>query len=495
MTTRQRLGEYLRSLRTKIRGATTSKAEVAPQPDDSPKVVAQSPKTATRPKRKRSLPRRRYHLGLDWGTSTTKLVLRDYDSPRGELGVAYVLRPAGDSGYRYPSTIAYDDGKVFFGDVAEKRRDSCASWWVSLKAQFALGAASPDLPATLTVTDLAVLSLAHTMRIGMLQANRLAEAIKHEARFSVTVGVPVVELEEPLARNEYLTAVRTAFTLAVREKVDVQGIEVNEALALLETARTTVASADARRPSTNEVTFNWLRPELAAGMYWSFRSPTIDKGLYGGVDIGAGTTNAVFFRIHHRQVGEQLIDKGALSFYGGACKPPGMDAIDEVLAAETGQSPAAIRGQEAGLLGRPALLAASRRHIDGYVKTYKAAFSEGYRKEARQSSWNKLNIILFGGGSKLKAVRKAMAAPPWRNLNAPRLVETLGCPPDLCELPTRPRAEGAPFAGDPTFLLVAYGLAVHYLDFPPYRLPSEVSDLKSLPGRHFTTFDDLGYDK
>ena len=496
MTTRKSYGEYLRGLKTKLVERIKPQRGVSASPTAGAKAGGGAPSTAPHSEDQRARrPRRRYHLGLDWGTSTTKMVLRDYDSPSGELGIAYLLRPSVDGHYRYPSTIAFDDGRLFFGDMAEERRQSCSQWWVSLKAHFALGVASPELPASLTVTNLAVFSLAHAMRLGLLEATRMADAVDHDVRFSVTVGVPVVELEEPLARGEYLVAVRVAYALAVREELDVQGIGVDAAVDALRRARAAVALADERRPSTSEVTYNWLRPELAAGMYWSFRSPAIDRGLYAGVDIGAGTTNAVFFRINSRHEGEQLIDKGGLSFYAGACNPPGIDAVDAALAAKTDQSPAAIRGQEAKLLENQELRFAVEPQIDRFVGTYRQAFSEAYRKERRQGPWNKLNLILFGGGSKLAPVQLAFVQPPWANLELPRVVKTLGSPPDLCEIPERPQAQPVRCRGDATFLQVAYGLAVHYLDFPPYRLPSEVSDLNVMPARSFRSFDDLGYNK
>ena len=80
---------------------------------------------------------RRYHLGLDWGTSATKMVLRDYsDRSRQDTGSAIVIE-YGTAGSRYPSTIAFDGERFWFGFEAEKRRSS-STIWDSLKAKAAV---------------------------------------------------------------------------------------------------------------------------------------------------------------------------------------------------------------------------------------------------------------------------------------------------------------------------------------------------------------------
>lgn len=435
---------------------------------------------------------RRYHLGLDWGASATKMVLRDYDYP-GDQGIAVVLRPGPGGNTRYTSTVAIASGKLMFGPAAE---ESLGMVWRSLKAWFALEQRrfdAPDPPPGLTVLDLATLALAHYMRIAHDTADQLAQAVGCDARMGVTVGVPVVELETKIARDRYLLAVRRAYAIAVRAKKDVQGIDIGAAKELIDAADKSVAAADERMPRGHDVASDWLRPELAAGMLWSFRSPRIDIGLYGGVDIGASTTNAVFFRIRSHRIGDELIHKGGLSFYGGACQPPGMDGFDRQLAHALGVPCHDVRGNEERYLRSEPSNRAITGTTDSFFKTYRDAFSTAYRKEARQGAWQQLKVITFGGGSRVEAVRKRFRAPPWQNLRPPETLEDLGCPPDLHELGAA-GSDPPQFTDDPVFMLVAYGLALRRGDFPDLHLPDELSDLKPRPKREFVTFEALGYE-
>src|SRR5208282_3575266 len=57
-------------------------------------------------------PKRRVHLGIDYGTSTSKIVLRDYGAPGGEAAFV-VLR---DESFRIPSRVCVAANELIFGD-------------------------------------------------------------------------------------------------------------------------------------------------------------------------------------------------------------------------------------------------------------------------------------------------------------------------------------------------------------------------------------------
>src|SRR4051812_14274720 len=68
---------------------------------------------------------RAIHVGVDYGTSWSKLVYRDYEAPGGET--SYVVfatdekRQQGD--FRYPSLVCHHDSKFWFGDDAAARAE------------------------------------------------------------------------------------------------------------------------------------------------------------------------------------------------------------------------------------------------------------------------------------------------------------------------------------------------------------------------------------
>ena len=57
---------------------------------------------------------RRFHLGIDYGTSTSKLVFRDYGGPGGEKAFVVV---EGET-FRIPSTVAVVSDRLVLGSPA-----------------------------------------------------------------------------------------------------------------------------------------------------------------------------------------------------------------------------------------------------------------------------------------------------------------------------------------------------------------------------------------
>lgn len=65
--------------------------------------------------------KRRVHLGIDYGTSASKIVFRDYGAPGGEVAVV-VLRYGS---FRIPSRVCVTSSELVFGDKW-KEREECA---------------------------------------------------------------------------------------------------------------------------------------------------------------------------------------------------------------------------------------------------------------------------------------------------------------------------------------------------------------------------------
>lgn len=414
---------------------------------------------------------RHYHLGLDWGTSTTKLVLRDYSL--GSNSAAYVLRPTGtQEGGRYPSAASVHNGLVLLGDAAVGQRGTTE---YSLKAK----AETPQLFGTrvpgatrLTYEALATLYLAHVMKLALDVSSVLAHGVGQHPRLGVTLGIPTERgWKETLLAPVFLRMARTAYDIGVRRGIDPQGCSEQEAEKLLRVERP-------HNSRTNTPNYEqWLRPELGAAMLWAFRSPAIAPGLYSCVDIGAWTVNTSYFRIRHDHLDGEYRDKGGLSFFGGACGPPGMNEVCTRLAnALRVVDPTELRGRE------DALLDTSReRLIEPAVKkmldVWRAGFEHAYQKEQIQERWRELRVFAIGGGSKVRAVRKRFRQFPVEHWPSPKEAPVLGPPKDLYEVPLRGVPPRTQLRGDHVFLHVAYGLSVRHDDFPSFQLSDSVSTL------------------
>lgn len=426
--------------------------------------------------------KRRFHLGLDWGTSATKMVLRDLDH-RDEFGAAYILTPEGCEGdYRYPSMVGLRRNKIYFGARALAPGRDRTEPLPSLKSRVV----SPKFlhPHSewggLCERDLATLFLAHAIRIGMDKATELANRIDAELAMALTLGVPVAELGQESVWRTYYKMIRLARILAIDLKVDPQGEELDD-------ARTAIALAEKkdreRQSNVNlpqNIHLQYLRPEIAATMYWSIRSPVIETGLYSCVDIGAWTTNAGFFRLADRRLESgALLRKDRFSFYGGKCEPPGMDNVCRFLAEAIGEKDfTRIRGREADLLIGGGTERVIDPAIEAFHSTWEKAFHVSYPKERKQTPWESLNVMVVGGGSKVPVIKKNFRRFPGPNWTPPKMVPELGVPKDLYHYPASGVRPDKAFDGDCTFALVAYGLSVPFGEFPDVLLQDMVPDWK-----------------
>lgn len=451
--------------------------------------LPQSSSKSNKPPMKRQ--RRRYHLGLDWGTSATKLVLRDYEQNK-----AFVLIPPDvKSSYRYPSTCVIEKKKIYFGVEAEKRRETSSEVFEALKANVYETGNVVRKDDISKEEELATLYLAHIISIGLDFAEKHAARSDSDALMGMTLGVPAEELEQSALRHVYLKMARTAYEIAVRIGCNPQGLKEIDCLQVLKTAREEIAKKDANNPPNLSEYAQWLRPELAAAMFWGVKSPTIQSDLYSCVDIGAWTTNASYFRIHHANGDE----KGGISFYGGACRTPGMIKLLDTVASSQGKGFSSLFGQEDKYLNKEKYKLFVESYREQYFAIWKDGFHKSYEKERSQGAWDgKLNVMVVGGGSKSTVIKNTFQEKfPLKGWSPVKPVPELGVPSDLFNFPTSGTIPQSMFSNDHTFLLVAYGLSVHSKDFPKTTLSLQVEPFQpnKRATKSFSSFEDLGYDK
>ena len=441
---------------------------------------------------------RNLHLGLDWGTSATKLVLRDYDAVGASHGLGYVLRAAA-GGVRHPSLVALEGGRLWFGESAKKRVTTAQHAWASLKADVAIhGRAASEAAGGLHLRDLSVLFLAHIISVAQRAARSLPGG--QTANVGFKLGVPTAEMNSWGFSTEYLRIARAAFHLACNERTDPDGVAVGTAPKLLADAWAAVDAREARSRTTGEVIEAWLRAEAASEMIWPFNSPSIQPGLYTAVDVGAGTTNACFFMIHSGSRGALQDPKGALSFFGAACSAPGLnDLLTAVLRGDASpETLEKVRGNENALLAKSAELPTlASPVIEQYRGVWSKAKRQAWGSYPGYRHWDGLRLLVVGGGRKVDLVRQEFERrDPFGHIEGFKTVPDLGVPGDLRELPVKPGIAGAPFRDDPTFLLTAYGLSFETDDLPEITLPAGVAPFRPAGRvRQFVGHDDMGYEK
>ncbi|MYA80353.1 MAG: hypothetical protein F4X39_07490 [Acidobacteriia bacterium] len=359
----------------------------------------------------------------------------------------------------------------------------------------------PPLPGQLVPSDLATLVVAFLLQVGDWATHDYCRRLKpeHRPRMGMTIGVPMRYLSSETShqqehsgtvhlRDEFLGIARVAFDIFKIDQPNIAaGIGVEEASELVKNARARVA---AKPPPTDPR--DWVRSEAEAGCLWIFESPEVGDGLFGCVDIGAGTTDVSFFRLKQKHDGLRWVKHG-LAFYSSESSPPGVDQVDQIILQHQeldGSQLSTVRGHEAELLDSLGLRAKKEAHdvcVRAFKETYQKAWRGAYEKEKKQSSWVDYTLFVLGGGSRLASFRNAMMKSVWEGLLEGRAIAEVRFPEDLCEWSTSSPPQANPFEEDATFLLVAYGLSYLGANVPPVDNPEDVpplemSNRKKLPG-------------
>jgi hypothetical protein len=398
--------------------------------------------------------------------------------------------------YRYPSTIALSDDHIFFGFEAEDRRQKADKTIDALKGDIYRQASQHVGQMGISESeDIATLYLTHVISIGEYFAYKHSKRSKADALIGVTIGVPAEELQQSSLRKTYMRMARCAYELAIRSGYDPQGARYYDARHKLTSARERIEK-DGGYEATPDSYRQWLRPELAAAMYWGIKSPKIQMDLYSCIDIGAWTTNVSYFRIYSTR--PATAEKDSIIFFGGQTGGPGVIELLSKVASDHGQDFTSLWGCEEQWLCR----ADCSDHIDNFknrcFEVWEKGFHKAYRLQPRQSAWDgQVNVMVVGGGSKVPTVRNHFSQSFPHNGWRPGLpVPDIGTPSDLYNFPEEGVIPRQPFDGDYTFLLVAYGLSVHSGDFPHTTLAPQVPPFDpQTRRRQFRDSQTLGYDE
>ncbi len=419
--------------------------------------------------------RRFIRLGIDYGTSTSKLVFRDPKAQDGEK--AYVILREG--AFRIPSSVAYTGQELIFGSSPEQHTDlGKVAWFQSVKMRVAEEVTGkygrfcygpwPNVSDGPSANELAVLSV--WFLIGEAE-----KAVCHHLGFpkemvslSVTLGIPMKFFENEMLRKEFLRIARLARRL--HEKC---GLLVDGRLGLA-TARELIRQCS-ELPDELSVPDgdlrNLIRPESEAAMCPTVKSPAVAEGPYAEVDIGAGTSHATFFSIlpafrHQRWL------KDRLCFYGTRSEAVGMDAVDAALAARNHiphEQSLLLRGHERAeidKIGTAAIEQILQRIRENYVLAWRPAAPK--LSWAERDRFRNHEVFLVGGGSLVPAIARVLVTHPDGYDHELRL-RSLGVPSDLS------RTDGRSIAReDMPFLAVAYGLTYYAAEIPETFTPDQV---------------------
>ena len=411
--------------------------------------------------------KRRIHLGIDYGTSASKIVFRDCSVPGGESAIL-VQR---NGSFRIPSRVCMTATQLLFGDDAKTAAD--CDIHNSLKMRVAAEVSgnpkyyvgpTKALPTGFSAADLAALTVWFLISEGHRAVVAHFVGRMEGVEIGMSMGVPTAFFNDRQLRASFLSIARRARTLYSNEGPLDSALLVEKARRVLEqhpVALSAIPDAvvenwiDNRTIVAANSPIDIIRSEDEAAIWWLMRSPSVRAGPYAKIDIGAGTTHANLFRIF----GPVQSPKRSLVRCGAAAVSVGTDAVDRAMAeCEGGNSDClAVPGFEQPILQanakvREALMPVGEQIYDSYRRAWIETCRKIGNNALELSCWRQHKVFVTGGGSILPLLVDTVRMHPGER--EPLSVITSEQPIDLVRADhKRITSEELPF------VTVAYGLS------------------------------------
>ena len=465
--------------------------------------VTPSPTPAEAPRDETAVSAAYVVIGLDFGTSGTKVVLRLLDKWRPASAVDFGTDRPGFSRFSFPSTIALRESRFLFGVEAEQHQTG--SVFRSLKRKLItangdmghLAASQEEYPRPHDLEAhphflVAVYLGAVLRRVRMFAADEYGA----DSALLYNLDIPVSKLDGGPIQRGYQTALDAAVDFAEADDLQLDDYPTlwKRWIDVLNREGTGAPDREHKR---------WeLIPESSAivkgaGAAWA--SILRNSRRYTAiVDIGAGTTDLGWFKWIASEQEDRVV------FFSAKTSLVGCDDVDErlldILAVSDAERPLllpAVREakpelqadrEEVGIgnsyrsLGLDDLERAAGEVAGRSFDAFSVSFGEAYKKEKNTDRWKDIRVILVGGGSQLDSFRRRFRRHP-----RPAFGQDTDLRVPASSEPVRSAAQqvgaiGAssapPTDADMVFLLPALGLSNPAIEIPSPTLPEEVVPLK-----------------
>jgi hypothetical protein len=441
------------------------------------------------------MPRHLLVAGVDFGTSFTKVVLRDNNTP-GQNAVAVTFPGYADGllpsivhlgrGSLLPPTMADEHTKVpYLKMLAAHVANGEALDATNVRIPAALNAMRGALPDSDLVRELLAFYFAQVMA-GTEDFIRSKSPWRD---FDFTPGNQNDYLIYQLAVPSGLLAgdgaterlFREAFIAAheLRRSIDAT-MESGVAQKLWTERVLEVFSGDR---AELESRYEWqclLYPEVAAAVQTVFRSPNARDGLYLTMDVGAGTVDLNAFRRftgHPQQNGNGENAPGRLDYYSAIVCPLGVQNLND--------PHRAVRRLDERELFENLKANLFRLYTRGQEYQSNLNLPPGDRP------WDRATLFIFGGGSHHPGYKRTFTRGPnqgWLQVLDPAFADLPVRSPQRHRALRPPHVHNLPAAQDLTLprnvefgrFAVAYGISFANYNLDQVRLPHELRPFREL---------------
>ena len=422
---------------------------------------------------------RRVTVGLDFGTSTSKCCFRE-DADRKPFNFVLFRTAEGGSTPLFESALAFENGTVRFGPSAATVPAPTRSFKMcllcqaqrdqGLPAQTQCPRCLPESPGSfqfgdlrVTAEDLCTLHLAVMLREILTLIPSALSIDPRRLRVQVNAAAPLDQMSAFGPVGEYFDRVfYYAFVLAQTGQARREW-DIHEALRTLGTVRANP------RPS-QEMSPTRVFPETHAAITGYALLPQSKPGLYGIVDVGAGTTDVSFFWLQKNEV-------TAASYYAAGSRRIGMDDVDRVVGPLLKLPPERYR------TGREAL---SVKELDRFrnpiqpiaqelFQHYCGVFERATQVDQRDWAWcdkglARYTVFMVGGGAACPPMMDRVRKVPPRGSRWEQKPSLLGVPRSsrVTDGTDATTLHQSGLEQQASLLLLAYGLAYPRPEIPKF---------------------------
>lgn len=468
------IDRQLRVIQQRYQAENTISQTIAPK-DDAVKTPIVTP-----PEEPIDLGVLSLNLGIDFGTSFTKVCFRDVARDRSEI-VTFTDDVTHLEGALLPTKIGVlSDGTLIAGLTAAEWKpyeNQVQTTVEFIKMRLAncdlpQGAESwqlkkiPGLSEDETIENLCAyyLSRVMTRAKAWIRQNKPELIINQKIEWSANVGVPVEYCDSP-AIKRFETVLSLAWLLSNEPQTEQMTIEN-----LRDRMKPLRATLEETAIDCHAI------PEIAAEVWSLLNSREVDEGFYVLFDVGDGTLDGSSFRYWNDE-GEKKVD-----FFFGKVNPLGVTAFSQRLAQELGIAETDAKNTICGNSTRysdQVQTSTARKEIQRLVANVVFKGSQRYGehgfKLVQRGFEKPLEILIGGGGGQTSFYTQAITSThkdaAHKNAGIPEYaVRSLPFPKDLETNGIR-KHEFHRFA-------VAYGLSIPEGEQPKLMLPSEMERIK-----------------
>lgn len=442
-------------------------------------------------------------VGVDFGTSGTKLAFRDYaEKGRRPYVVDFGTALPGFSRFAYPSTVAFGNDRVVTGARAydsdygtlirapkvhllrESRESSTPL------PRFLGDAAGFQLdPAPVPAEFAASVLIADVLRAGHAI---LAKRYRDPARLKIlyNIDVPVNKLENEAVARRFARVLEAGVLMSAEREVSGNLRQARDAWlrALYQISTATVNAGDSPTNVVGEA------QAVMAGIGEALATH-IDPP-HAVVDIGAGTTDIGIFRFVNWK------DQPLIAFFAAGMVEAGCNNVDELLARAAGvdggdlmlnqisaAKPTLSAGRSVELVCGVGRVSLTPEHLEEAVDSvsskcyerYEELWGDAYAREPNSARWRALRVVLVGGGSLLPGFATRFRWPANRMYNVVRDVQLVRLT-DQLDCKVVGESDLLPESAEIPFLIPVVGLAHALPDLRELVRPIDIEPVEP-PGR------------